>query len=891
MVAFSNIELQIQCWNIYGAFFNVDGDRYSKLQNDADFIGHTNKYLLFVLVETHHTASDIPQMEIQGYRCFQVCRKKLVKGPKSGGICVYVHESISRGVIKVNTAGSESILVKLNKDFFSFDRDVVVSFTYCVPYGSSYQTRTQFDPFDDFEEKLSHVKDDYDLICFGDYNARTAVKPDYIVDKDNSDIPVMESHFIPDTVAASPRGNMDKGSNSYGDRLLELCQSVPLRICNGRMFGDTVGCYTCYKHNGQSVVDYALVSPSIYDKVSSFVVNELLSDLSDHCSCDVTLKTNFIQDRIMSDHYEFIDKPKKIPWSDDISWRFENIIQTESSKVFLSNLAKQCLSSQDSLDTAVESLSSFLVSAARTAGGPVAESSRPRPPRRSSGPNWKFRKRVPQYCKPKWFDRTCESLQRQLRVTSRLLRQQPGNPYIKGRLVRETKDFKRVRKFKKKQYVDQMFVELDTLHKSNPRGYMDLVRSMRDGSFDKQVSDSTSQVSPDSWRNHFKGLLGPNVQPSPGNDEMSAFVQQNCDKARSCLDQPFTRTELLATIKGLKNNKAISFDLVSNEMLKTSKLIISSQLLIIFNSILKSTMYPSVWKKSILTPLHKLESLTDPSNFRGVAVNSCMGKLFNKLLQSRLEKKCIKEGLINNSQGSGKRGSRTADHLMIIRFLIDKYVTVGGKKLYSCFFDIRRAYDTVPRIQLFYSLLKNYHIGGNFLKILQEIYTQNEVYIKLSEGLCQPFYTTQGILQGDSCSPLLFNIFVNKISDIFDQTCDPVKINDTDQSCLLWSDDLFVCSQSAEGLQCAIDKVHSFYSSIGLQLNTKKTKILIFNKAGRVLTNHCFTLSGVQLEITDCYQYLGIKLRPSGSLTLAADELCAKARKAWFSISNLIYKD
>ena len=449
MVAFSNIELQIQCWNVYGAFFNVDGDRYSKLQNNADFIGHTTKYLLFGLVETHHIASDIPQMEIKGYRCFQVCRKKLVRGPKSGGICVYVHESISRGVSKVNTAGSESILVKLNKDFFSFDRDVVVAFTYCVPYGSSYQTRTQFDPFDDFEEKLSHVKNEYDLVCFGDYNARTAAKPDYIINEDNSDIPVMGSHFIPDTVAASPRGNMDKGTNSYGDRLLELCQSVPLRICNGRKFGDTVGCYTCYKHNGQSVVDYCLVSPTIYNKVSSFVVNELLSDLSDHCSCVVTLRTNFIRDKITSDSYEYIVKPKKIPWSEDISFRFENTIQSESAKTFLSQLSTQCLSSQESLDSAVESLSSFLVTAARTAGGQTAGRSGPRPPRRSPAPNWKYRKKTSRFFKPKWFDMTCESLQRQLRVTSRLLRQQPGNPYIKGRLVRETNDFKRVRKLEK----------------------------------------------------------------------------------------------------------------------------------------------------------------------------------------------------------------------------------------------------------------------------------------------------------------------------------------------------------------------------------------------------------------------------------------------------------
>ena len=70
-----------------------------------------------------------------------------------------------------------------------------------------------------------------------------------------------------------------------------------------------------------------------------------------------------------------------------------------------------------------------------------------------------------------------------------------------------------------------------------------------------------------------------------------------------------------------------------------------------------------------------------------------MGKLFNKLLQRRLEAKCVNEGLININQGSGKKGSRTADHLIIIRFLIDKYVTAGGKKLFACFFDIRKAFD------------------------------------------------------------------------------------------------------------------------------------------------------------------------------------------------------
>ena len=67
---------------------------------------------------------------------------------------------------------------------------------------------------------------------------------------------------------------------------------------------------------------------------------------------------------------------------------------------------------------------------------------------------------------------------------------------------------------------------------------------------------------------------------------------------------------------------------------------------------------------------------------------------------------------------------------------------------------------------------------------------------------------------------------------------------------------------------------------------------MIMNKRGRKLDNsHVFTLSGKKLEITDEYQYLGVKLRPSGSYSLAVQELTDKASRAWFGISNIIFKN
>lgn len=67
---------------------------------------------------------------------------------------------------------------------------------------------------------------------------------------------------------------------------------------------------------------------------------------------------------------------------------------------------------------------------------------------------------------------------------------------------------------------------------------------------------------------------------------------------------------------------------------------------------------------------------------------------------------------------------------------------------------------------------------------------------------------------------------------------------------------------------------------------------MIFNKRGRTLEKQfLFTIKGQKLEITNEYQYLGLKLRPSGSMQTAVQELNDKASRAWFGISHIVYKN
>ena len=597
--------------------------------------------------------------------------------------------------------------------------------------------------------------------------------------------------------------------------------------------------------------------------------------------------------KFKEDNYEYMEKPKKISWDKNIELKFENVIQSKDSTLFLSNFAKNgILHNQSSIDEATEFLTDFIVNSAVKAGN-NGLSIEFKCPKKSTRPNWKFKKRTKtKIVHPKWHDATCESVSRRIKQTSYLLKKHPKNSYLRGCIQSETKQYKKLLKAKQKEYISQLFVDLDNLHSANPRGYMNLVKSLRDGAFDKRISDTTSFVSPDKWREHFSALLSPPVPTSPTEDFMSTFVKENGDKFKSNLDLLFTRSELLEGISSLDNNKASSFDQISNEMLKAGKLVFWRPILVLFNSILSSTAYPAKWKPDILSPLHKSGDKDDPNNYRGISVASCFGKLFNKLLQKRLEKLCLEKNFISDTQGSGKAGSRTSDHLLIVKFLVDKYVKKQGKKLFACFVDLRKAYDTVPRTKLFYTLLNDYSIGGNFLKILQEIYKGNQVFVKLTNGLLHPINTTIGLKQGCVFSPIIFNLFINKICNIFDESCSPVKINNVNLNSLLWADDLMLVSETPTGLQNAIDKMHSFYQSLDLQINKKKTKVIIFNKRGVKLDKkYLFLIDGVKLEITDQYQYLGLKLRPSGSMNLAVQELCDKASRAWFGISNIIFRN
>ena len=104
---------------------------------------------------------------------------------------------------------------------------------------------------------------------------------------------------------------------------------------------------------------------------------------------------------------------------------------------------------------------------------------------------------------------------------------------------------------------------------------------------------------------------------------------------------------------------------------------------------------------------------------------------------------------------------------------------------------------------------------------------------------------------------------------------------------ILYADDTVLLSDNKDDLQLALNVFSNYCSQWKLQVNIKKTKIVVFSK-GRKQRNMKFTLQKEEIEIVDEYKYLGIVLGKSGSNVAAKKHIVEQANKALFSLLQKI---
>ena len=266
-------------------------------------------------------------------------------------------------------------------------------------------------------------------------------------------------------------------------------------------------------------------------------------------------------------------------------------------------------------------------------------------------------------------------------------------------------------------------------------------------------------------------------------------------------------------------------------------------------------------------------------------MSSSLGKFFCSVLNDRLINFLKTKELLHPSQIGFIPGNRTADHIFTLKSLHDKYVNQNNEKIYACFVDFKKAFDSVWHKGLYLKLLEN-GIGGRFYDLVKDLYSNTQCAVKIS-GHRTPFFSyNRGVRQGCVLSPLLFNLFINELPNLFEKAnSDPFLLpNGTRISSLLYADDLVILSRTKSGLQNCLDSLHEWSKKWLMNINLEKTKVMILQKQNSKLPQLNFTLGDKHIHITNEYTYLGLKLTSNTKFSFATQQLSEKALHALFKI-------
>lgn len=134
-------------------------------------------------------------------------------------------------------------------------------------------------------------------------------------------------------------------------------------------------------------------------------------------------------------------------------------------------------------------------------------------------------------------------------------------------------------------------------------------------------------------------------------------------------------------------------DGIHNEMLVHLPSEAKTFLLNIYNTIWSTSILPTTWKQSIVTPVYKVGKDKElAASYRPISLTSCVCKLFEKMINVRLVYYLETNNLLSEFQFGFRKNRCTIDPVMMLTREIQKSFA-SKKSTLGVFFDMEKAYD------------------------------------------------------------------------------------------------------------------------------------------------------------------------------------------------------
>ena len=176
-----------------------------------------------------------------------------------------------------------------------------------------------------------------------------------------------------------------------------------------------------------------------------------------------------------------------------------------------------------------------------------------------------------------------------------------------------------------------------------------------------------------------------------------------------------------------------------------------------------SNCFPNVWKSGMTVLAYKKGQADNPENFRPITLQPVMSKVFTSVIKNRIYTYLCANNYIDQEvqKGFWSNISGTIEHTEMLTYVIN-HARNKQRSLVVSLIDLRNAFGEVNH-DFLKQVLRYHHLPENIINIIQALYNGYKISVATKDFVTNPITIERGVLQGDSLSPLLFNMCFNTL--------------------------------------------------------------------------------------------------------------------------------